>query len=127
MVSSPSRFIRVAVGLWLCGGLANAVQAGITCCEVDGKRVCGDPMPQSCVSRARTVFDKGGAAKSVAAPLTQAQIEARDAEAARKKEEEKQAAEQARKDSALLDSYTSERDIDAARDRAIADIDKNAE
>lgn len=101
--------------------------ARIVCCDVDGKRTCGDPPPPQCDNRAKTVFGKGGVTKEVEAPLTAEQRAARDAEAARKKEEEKQAAEQARKDRALLDSYTSEKEIDAARDRSIADIEKNAE
>ena len=110
-------------------GLALAMPAAarITCCDVDGKRTCGDPAPQQCINRSKTVFSKGGVAKDVEAPLTAEQRAARDAEEARKKEAERQAAEQARKDRALLDSYTTEKEIDAARDRAIADIEKNAE
>ncbi len=110
-------------------GLAFALPAAarITCCDVDGKRTCGDPAPQQCINRAKTVFNQGGVAKEVEAPLTVEQRASRDAEAARKKEEEQKAAEQGRKDRALLDSYTNEREIDAARDRAIADIEKNAE
>lgn len=126
MVSSKHPlFAPVVVVLGL--GLALPAAARITCCEVDGKRTCGDPAPAQCVTRAKTVFSKGGVAKEVEAPLTAEQVAARDAEAARKKEEEKKAAEQARKDRALLDSYTSEKEIDAARDRSIADIEKNAE
>ena len=126
MVSSKhSLFAPVVVALGL--GLSLPAVARITCCEVDGKRTCGDPAPQQCVTRAKTVFSKGGVAKEIEAPLTAEQIAARDAEAARKKEEEKKAAEQARKDRALLDSYTNEKEIDAARDRSIADIEKNAE
>lgn len=125
MVSAKHSFVAVALVLGL--GLALPAAARITCCEVDGKRTCGDPAPPQCVTRAKTVFSQGGVAKEVEAPLTAEQIAARDAEAARKKEEEKKAAEQARKDRALLDSYTNEKEIDAARDRSIADIEKNAE
>jgi hypothetical protein len=126
MVSFKHSFIApVALALGL--GLTFPAVARITCCDVDGKRTCGDPTPPQCVTRAKTVFNKGGVAKEVEAPLTAAQIAARDAEAARKLEEEKKAAEQARKDRALLDSYTNEKEIDAARDRSIADIEKNAE
>lgn len=123
MVSSKHSLVALVLGL----GLALPAAARITCCEVDGKRTCGDPAPPQCVTRAKTVFSKGGVAKEVEAPLTADQVAARDAEVARKKEEEKKAAEQTRKDRALLDSYTNEKEIDAARDRAIADIDKNAE
>jgi hypothetical protein len=99
--------------------------ARITCCEVDGRRSCGDPPPVQCLNKAKTVFDKGGVAKEVEAPLTQEQKAAREAAAAHKAEEEKKAAEQARRDRALLDSYASEKDIDQAEGRAIAEIEKN--
>ena len=126
MVSSKPFLQSLAL---LTFGLAFALPAAarITCCDVDGKRTCGDPAPQQCINRAKTVFSKGGVSKDVEAPLTVEQRAAREAEEARKKEAERQAAEQARKDRALLDSYTSEREIDAACDRAIADIEKNAE
>lgn len=126
MVSPSPACLRRPVLLLLGLGLALPAAARIVCCDVDGKRVCGDPPPSQCTARAQTVFSKGGTAKSVEAPLTAEQRAARAAEAARKKEEEKQAAEQARKDRALLDGYSSERDIDAARDRAVANIEKNA-
>lgn len=99
--------------------------AGVTCCDVDGKRTCGDPAPMQCLNKAKTVFVKG-AAKEIEAPLTPEQKAAREAAEARKKEEEKKAAEQLRKDQALLSSYSTEKEIDAARDRALADIEKNA-
>lgn len=106
---------------------AGPAAARITCCEVDGKRICGDPPPPQCLTKARTVFGKGGVAKEIEAPLTAEQRAAREAEEARKKEAERQAQEQARRDRALLESYASEKDFDKARDRAIADAEKNAE
>lgn len=112
--------------LCLAGFLAAApAVAGVTCCDVDGKRTCGDPAPMQCLNKAKTVFNKG-VAKDVEAPLTPEQKAAREAAEVRKKEEEKKAAEQLRRDTALLSSYSSEKEIDAARDRALADIEKNA-
>ena len=32
--------------------------ARIVCCDVDGKRTCGDPPPTQCDNRAKTVFGK---------------------------------------------------------------------
>lgn len=101
-------------------------QAKITCCDVEGKRTCGDPMPLQCYNKAKTEIGKGGVAKEIEAPLTPEQREAREKAEALKKEEEKRIAEQQRRDMALLASYTSEKEIDAARNRAIADIEKNA-
>lgn len=127
MVLPERVFLRAAALLVLGMGVAVPVAARITCCDIDGKRTCGDPPPPQCLNKARTVFEKGGVAKAVEAPLTVEQRAARDAEVARKKEEERKAAEQARKDSALRDSYSNEKEVDQARDRAIADIEKNAE
>jgi len=106
-------------------GLALPAAARITCCDVEGKRTCGDPPPQQCVNKAKTVFT-GGTAKEVEAPLTEEQKAAREAEKARKVEEEKQAAEQARRDRALTGSYSSEKEIDQALERSIANVEKNA-
>lgn len=118
---------RVRLSVLLAGfSIAISAQAKITCCDVDGKRTCGDPPPQQCINKARTVFDKGGTAKEVEAPLTADQRVAREAEEARKAEEKRRAQEQERKDRALLGSYANEKDIDLARDRSIADIEKNA-
>jgi hypothetical protein len=121
--SCKSSALLLAFGLTL----PFTAAARIVCCDVDGKRTCGDPPPAQCDTRAKTVFNKGGVAKEIEAPLTAEQRAARDAEAERKKEADRKAAEQARKDRALLDSYSNEKEIDAARDRSIADIEKNAE
>ncbi|MCX8086066.1 MAG: hypothetical protein N3C63_04085 [Rhodocyclaceae bacterium] len=101
--------------------------AKITCCDVDGKRTCGDPPPPQCVTRAKIIYDKGGTAKEIEAPLSPEQRAAREAEAARQKEEAQRAAEQERKDRALLGSYTNAAEIDKALERALADLDKSYE
>lgn len=121
--SPPSRLFWP----WLVAGLVwgAPVAAEIVCCDVDGKRTCGDPPPPECTARAKTIYRKGGVAKEIEAPLTAEQRRAREAEEARKREEAKKAAEQARKDRALLDSYSSIHEIDIARDRSLADIEKN--
>jgi hypothetical protein len=108
-------------------GLAFPALAKITCCDVNGHRTCGDPPPPQCIDKSKTVFLKGGASKEVEAPLTAEQRAARDAEVARKKEAEKVAAEQGRKDRALMASYTTEAEIDAARDRVTKEIEKSVE
>lgn len=124
----PKQFLIRFVAYFLLGlGLVAPAASRVTCCDVGGKRTCGDPEPAQCVNKAKTEFTKGGVAKEVEAPLTAEQRAAREADIVRKKEEEKKAAEQARRDRALLDSFSSEKDFDTARDRAIADIEKNAE
>ncbi|MDI6747546.1 MAG: hypothetical protein QMD17_10400 [Rhodocyclaceae bacterium] len=115
----------LAVLLLLGLGPGAAVAALITCCDVNNQRVCGDPPPPQCLNKPKTVFKKG-VAYDVEAPLTAEQRAAREVAEARKAEELKQATEQARRDRALMDSYTNEKDIDLARDRALADIDKKS-
>lgn len=129
---SPSLSARWLVWVSLCfpGGVIAAdppAELRVVCCDVDGKQTCGDPAPPQCLTRAKTVIRKGGLTKREEAPLTAEQIAAREFELLRKREEERKAAEQARKDRALLESYTSAKDIDAARDRFVADIEKNAD
>jgi hypothetical protein len=98
-----------------------APKTDVFCCDLEGgKRMCGNPMPPQCLTRARREMTPGGTVKQVAAPLTPEQKAEQEAELARKKEEEKKAADLRRHDSALVASYASERDIDFKRDKALA-------
>lgn len=96
--------------------------ARIYCCTDDhGRRVCGDILPAQCQVRAYNELNPMGVVKKkYEAPLTPEQRAQRDAELARKKAEEKAAAEQARRDKAMMASYTSVADIDAKRVRTVA-------
>ena len=109
------------------GAAPAAAQAVIYCCDdAGGKRVCGDFLPKECQRRAyEERDDKGFIIKRVEAPLTPAQIALREAEQARKAEAEQKRIEERRRNMALLSTYAEERDIDAARDRALADLDKS--
>lgn len=104
-----------------------AAQARIFCCQDDkGTKVCGDFLPPICQGRAYEERDgKGFIAKQVEAPLTPEQQARRDAEAAKKAEEAKKAAEERRRNLALLATYSNEKDINSARDRALAEVEKN--
>jgi hypothetical protein len=93
---------------------------------IKGTRVCGDFLPPVCQGRAYEERDgKGFVAKQVEAPLTPEQLAKREAENARKAEEAKKAAEERRRNLALLATYSSEKDILSARDRALAEVEKN--
>lgn len=104
-----------------------AAQARIFCCTDDkGTRVCGDFLPPACQGRAYEERDgKGFIAKQVEAPLTPEQLAKREAENAKKAEDAKKAAEERRRNLALLATYSSEKDIISARDRALAEVEKN--
>lgn len=65
---------------------------------------------------------KGRVRKENTAAITQAELKAIEDAKAQKAMDEKKAAEQARKDNALKNTYTSESEIDAARERALAGV-----
>lgn len=106
--------------------LAGSVLAAFArtyCCNDDtGRRVCGDQVPSQCLKRGYQEYNAQGVIyKQHEAPLTAEQRVQRDAELARKREQERLAADEARRNRALLASYSSVRDIDAKRDRALAE------
>lgn len=96
------------------------------CCTDDrGTQVCSDVLPRQCYGRAyREINPQGVTVRRIDAPLTADQRAAKETEERKAKEEQVRRLEQDRKDRALLATYTSENDVDAARDRAVADIQK---
>ena len=104
-----------------------AAQTRIYCCDdASGRKVCGDFLPVACQGRAYEERDnRGFISKTVEAPLTAEQQARRDAEQARKEDDAKKAAEERRRTLALLATYSSEKDINSARDRALAEVEKN--
>lgn len=107
--------------------MSAAAQTRIYCCnDAKGRKVCGDFLPAECHGRAYEERDnRGFVSKTVEAPLSAEQQARRDAEALKKQEEVKQAAEERRRTLALLATYSSDKDILAARDRALAELQKN--
>lgn len=96
--------------------------ARIYCCtDGSGRRVCGDILPVQCQTRAYNEFNAQGVVKKkYEAPLTPEQRVQRDADLAKKKAAEHAAAEQTRRDKAMLASYNSVADIDAKRARTVS-------
>ena len=91
------------------------------CTDENHHRVCGDIVPAQCQSRAYNEFNSQGVlSRQYEAPLTHEQRVQRDIELARKAAEEHRAAEAARRDRALIASYSSVADLDAKRSRAMA-------
>ena len=118
---------RVAFLLLLAMQLPSA-HAGKTYCCTDerGRQACGDSLPRECFGRAyRELGERGTLLRQVDAPLTAEQQAQRDAALANKKKEERAAMEERRKNQALLNTYTSEKDVDIARDRALADFENS--
>lgn len=108
--------------------LSSPSWAGSTFCCIDdkGRQVCSDVLPQQCYGRAyREISQRGLTIRRVDAPLTAEQRAAKEAEAQKAREEEKKRLEQERINRALLATYPTEQDIDYARDRAVADLERS--
>jgi hypothetical protein len=74
--------------------------------------------PPGCKDKEITeMSDKGVVKKTIDAPPTEEQKKARADEAARKQDDARKAEEQTRHDTALLATYSNEREIDLARER----------
>jgi len=95
------------------------------CCPdpASGRRTCGDTLPEVCRGKAYKIIDgAGNVLKEVGPPLSPEQKAEAAAQARRKQEQDDLAREQRRKDQALLDTYSSVKDIDAAQQQAEADL-----
>lgn len=102
---------------------ASAVHAGKLYKWTDEKGVVhySETLPAEAKDRSNTEIDKKGRElRKNDAALSPAQIKAIEDDKERRKSEEKQLAEQRRRDNALLNTYTTEAEIDGARDRAIS-------
>ncbi|MDP2793256.1 MAG: hypothetical protein Q8O25_04095 [Sulfurisoma sp.] len=106
----------------------NALARNSYCCnDANGKLTCGDMLPVACQKRAYRVLDeRGRPVREVEAPLSPEQRALREAEEVKKREEAKKAAEEKRRNQALLATYPNEKDIDAARERELAEFDKSS-
>jgi hypothetical protein len=123
MLHPASVLVACAAAL---AALPAAAQHTTYCCnDENGHQVCSDVLPQACWGRAyREVNQHGFTTRRVEAPLTPEERAQREAEAKRKREQQRLADEERRRNQALLDSYTSEQDIDMVRERALREIEK---
>ena len=101
----------------------------IKCVGKDGKTYVGSTLPPQCAGQAMEQMNKQGqVVKRVDAALTPEQRAAKEAEERIVKEKEAEAQrkekEEARKNKALLSTYGSDKDIEVARSRALADNEK---
>ena len=131
----PRALSAAALALWLAPALlslpglsGSAFAAGsLFCCnDPNGKQVCSDILPQECLGRAyREIGESGRTLRTVEAPLSAEQRAQRAAAEAQRKAEETALREQQRKDQALLNTYSSENDIELMRTRAIEEVKKS--
>jgi hypothetical protein len=114
--------IVIVLGLLL--GLATAPapaqQRMFKCKDAQGKTYYTQTPPAECQGKEMDEMSRQGrVVKKGEAPLTPEQIAAREAEDKRKKDEELVAKEEKRKNQALLNTYSSEKDIEDSRERAL--------
>ncbi len=83
-----------------------------------GKTHYGNTVPPQYAQQGNTELNKrGSVVKKTDAALTPEQRKAKEDELAQQKEDEKKVLEQKRRDKALLNTYTTEKEIDLVRDR----------
>ncbi len=103
---------------------APAAHAAYKCKDEKGITHIGDTPPAACATvPMQEVSRSGMVLRTIEPTLTPEQVKAKREEAARKVEAEKAAAEQRRKDLALLATYSSEKDIDTSRDLNLKPIE----
>lgn len=91
------------------------------CTNTAGKRFTGDLPPPECKdTEIRVLNPDGTLLRTIPAPLTREQKRAREAEREAELVKEEAERAQARRDRALLETYGSPDEIDAARSRALA-------
>lgn len=128
MVSQTKIRSLLAVALLLL--VQEATAAGtttITCCEDGaGRRICADVLPPACYGRAyREISSQGVVTKVVPAPMSAEERARAELEEKARKAAEERAKEERRRDVALLQTYSSLDDLEAKRQRALADIDSD--
>jgi hypothetical protein len=97
-----------------------ALAQSYRCVGSDGKKYYGSSVPPQCTGRPiEQLNEQGLVVKRLDAAATADERAKKEAEEADRRKREALAKEQGRKDTALLASYTSEKDIEFARERAL--------
>ena len=106
---------------------ASGQQRMFKCKDDKGKTYYTQTPPPECLGKEIDEMSKHGTVvKKREAAMTPEQIAAREAEEKRKKEEELAAKEEKRKSQALLNTYSSENDIEVGRQRALKQADESS-
>jgi chromosome segregation ATPase len=121
------RIERVAlIVLASLGSVAAQAQTPVYCCDdANGHRICGDPLPPQCYTKAYKELSRTGrTVREVDAPLTAEERQRKEAEDRAKRDAEARVAESRRRDKSLLESYTSVAEIDERRNTAMRGAEK---
>jgi chromosome segregation ATPase len=99
---------------------APAAHAAFKCTDEKGRTHIGDTPPAGCANVTMYEVTRGGIVlRKIDPSLTEEQVKARAEAEEKQRIAEKAAAEQKRKDSALLATFANEKEFDTARDRNI--------
>jgi len=97
-----------------------APQRMYKCIDARGKTYYTQVPPPECLGRETQELNKSGSViRKTERPLNPAELQARDADKKKKAEEAEKAKEERRKNTALLNTYSSEKDIEDARARSL--------
>jgi hypothetical protein len=114
--------LRPLVVLTLAALASGAAAQSYRCIGADGKKYYGQSVPPQCVGQVVEQLNAQGAVvKKIDAQASAEQRAKREAEEAEFKKRAAVAKEQGRRDQALLATYTSDKDVDSARNRALED------
>ena len=117
------RFVMIAAALAL--PLAAQAQTTYRCTGSDGKKYYGSTIPMQCAGQPVEQLNSQGRVMRRIDPEGDEKAKAdKEAAEAKKREEDLATREETRRSRALLATYTSERDIEDARSRALADNQK---
>jgi Domain of unknown function (DUF4124) len=120
--------LMVALALAIAGSLTPAAAATYKWVDEKGVVHYTDKIPSEAVNKGSTVLDKQARpVKKIDPAATPEQVRAREAEEENRKLTAKANEEIARRDRALVASYTTEGEIDLARSRALGTIDAQIE
>ena len=126
--------MRNRISAWVCltvlaatpAAAQQAPQRMYKCVDAKGKTYYTQMPPPECLGRETQELNKSGSVirrNPREVPLTAEQKEAREAERKKRLDAEEKAKEERRKNSALLNTYSSERDIDYARAGALKEAE----
>jgi len=123
---APDRCLLRRVHLLVGGVLAAAAAAAhgqlYVCTTASGRTITADLPPPECADRPiRELRRDGSVRRVIEPPLTPEQRAAREAEARRQAEQAERQRNQMRRDLSLLETYGSENEIEATRNRALGD------
>jgi hypothetical protein len=106
--------------LLACAAQVSAQQRLYKCVDAQGKVYYTQLPPRECLGKeSQELSRQGRVIREIEGALTPEQLEARDAERRKKIEDEQLAREERRRNQALLSTYSSEKDIEEARRRAL--------